>query len=54
LRNAGFPAEIQPVQTESGLIYRVRISNVPSRREAHMLAGKLKGKTDLAGPKILP
>lgn len=54
LRDAGFPAEIQPVQTETGLIYRVRISNLPSRREAQMLAARLRGKTDLAGPRTLP
>jgi hypothetical protein len=54
LRGAGFPAEIRPVKTEAGLIYKVRISNLPSRQEAEMLAGKLKGKLEIAEPKVAP
>lgn len=52
LREAGFPAEIRPVKTAAGLIYRVRVSHLPSRQEAQMLAGKLKGRPDVAEPKV--
>ena len=52
LRNAGYAAEIRPVKSEAGQIYRVRISNLPSRREAETLAGKLKGKMGIAEPKV--
>ena len=52
LREAGFAAEIRPVKTEAGLIYRMRVSNLPSRQEAQMLAGKLKGKMEIAEPKV--
>ena len=52
LREAGLPAEIRPVKTEAGQIYRVRISHLPSRQEAEALAGKLKGRMGIAAPKV--
>lgn len=52
LREAGFPAEIRPVKAEAGLIYRVRVSHLPSRQEAEALAGKLKGRTGIVEPKV--
>ena len=52
LRNAGYAAEIRPVKSEAGLIYKVRISNLPSKREAEVLAGKLKGKMGVTEPKV--
>jgi sporulation related protein/FecR-like protein len=54
LRDAGFPAEIRPVKSEAGLIYRVRISNLSSRQEAQLLADKLKDKMEIAEPKVSP
>ena len=52
LRSAGYAAEIRPVKTAEGLIYRVRISNLPDRREAAALAAKLEGKMGIAGPRV--
>jgi hypothetical protein len=52
LREAGFPAEIRPVKAEAGLVYRVRVSHLPSRQEAEVLAGKLKGRMGIAEPKV--
>ena len=52
LRNAGYAAEIRPVKSEAGTLYRVRISNLPSRQEAEVLAGKLKGNMGIVEPKI--
>ncbi len=52
LRDAGYAAEIRPLKTEAGLIYRVRISHLPSRQDAEVLAGKLKGRMGIAEPKV--
>ncbi len=52
LRNAGYAAEIRPVKSEAGTTYRVRISNLPSKQEAEVLAGKLKGKMGVTEPKV--
>jgi len=52
LRSAGYAAEIRPVKTADGLIYRVRISNLPSRQDAAALAAKLEGKMGIAEPKV--
>ncbi len=52
LRNAGYAAEIRPVKSEAGTAYRVRISNLPSKQEAEVLAGKLKGKMGITKPKV--
>jgi len=42
LRAAGYPAEIRPVMRAAGLIYRVRIPNLPSEAEALALAERVK------------
>jgi len=52
LRNAGYAAEIRPVTTEAGQIYRVRISNLPNRNEAAALGARLKGRLGVAEPKV--
>ncbi len=52
LRDAGYAAEIRPVKSEAGQIYRVRIAHLPSRQEADALAGKLKGRMGIAEPKV--
>lgn len=52
LRNAGYAAEIRPVKSEAGTTYRVRISNLISKKEAEILASKLKGKMGVTEPKV--
>ena len=52
LRDAGYAAEIQPLKTEAGQIYRVRLAHLPSREEAQALAARLKGKLGIAEPKV--
>ena len=52
LRKAGYAAEIRPLKTEAGLAYRVRISNLPSKKEAAALGTRLKGKMDVTEPKV--
>jgi hypothetical protein len=52
LRNAGYAADIRPVKSEAGTTYRVRISNLASKREAEALGGKLKGQMGIAEPKV--
>lgn len=52
LRDAGYAAEIRPLKTEAGQIYRVSISHLPNQREAEALAGKLKGRMGIAEPKV--
>lgn len=52
LHNAGYAAEIRPVKSEAGINYRVRISNLGSKKEAEALGGKLKGQMGIAEPKV--
>lgn len=52
LRDAGFPAEIRPVKTETGLVYKLRVSNLSSRQEAEALAGEIKGRLEIAEPRV--
>ena len=52
VRLAGYAAEIRPVTTEGGRSYRVRIANLPSEKEAKVLADKLKGKMGMTEPKV--
>ena len=52
LRNAGYAADIRPVTSEAGTVYRVRISHLATREEAAALAGKLKGQLGIAEPKV--
>jgi hypothetical protein len=42
LRAAGYPAAIQTAKGETGLVYRVRIGNLPGEREAGAMAEKVK------------
>lgn len=43
-RDAGYAAEIRPIQDGEKLSYVVRIRGLPSRAEANALAAQLKGK----------
>ncbi len=52
LREAGFPAEIRPVKSESGMIYKLRVSNLSSKHEAEALAGEIKGRLEIAEPRV--
>ena len=52
LRHAGYAAEIRPVKSEAGFLYRVRISHLPSKQDAEALAGRLKGKMGVGEPKV--
>jgi len=42
VREAGFPAEIRPIDLAGRQVYRVRISNLPSEREAQALAQRVR------------
>ncbi|MCC7484158.1 MAG: FecR domain-containing protein [Burkholderiales bacterium] len=42
LRAAGYPATIQPVRSEAGVEYRVRIASLPGEKEAAAVVRKLK------------
>jgi hypothetical protein len=52
LRNAGYPAEIQPVKDAEKVTYYVRIRHLPSRAEAEALANQLRGKFGITEPRI--
>lgn len=52
LRSSGYAAEIRPISGADGLTYHVRISNLPSRQEAEVLAGKLKGQMGITDPRV--
>lgn len=54
LRRAGYAVQIRPVtgKGDTGITYRVRIANLPSKQEAEALAGKLKGKMGVKEPKV--
>jgi hypothetical protein len=52
LRNAGYPAEIQPRREGEQVLYIVRIRQLPTRAEAQALANSLKGKFGITEPKI--
>jgi hypothetical protein len=52
LRVAGYPAQIRPVKADAGYSYRVHIANLPSEREAGVLAAQLKGKMGVAEPRV--
>ncbi len=52
LRGAGYAAEIRPVKGDTGITYRVRISNLVTQKDAEVLAGSLKGKLGIAEPKV--
>jgi hypothetical protein len=52
VRRAGYAAEIRPVKGETATIYRVRISNLATKKDAEILAGVLKGKMGITEPKV--
>jgi cell division septation protein DedD len=52
LRSAGYAAEIRSEKTKAGLVFRVRISNLPNQREAAVLAVKLRGQMGITEPKV--
>jgi cell division septation protein DedD len=52
LRGAGYAAEIRPVKSENAMLYRVRLSNLPSRADAQALANMLKGTLGVSEPTI--
>jgi hypothetical protein len=52
LRKGGYAAEIRPARSGAGQVYRVRLSNLPNRKEAEALAARLKGNMGVAAPKV--
>jgi cell division septation protein DedD len=52
LRAAGYAAEIRPVRQEAGVVYIVRIRNLPSRAEAQALANRLRGQHGVQNPTV--
>ena len=49
---AGYPARIYPATASGKRVYRVRITQLPSRAEAEALAGRLRGKLSVTEPKV--
>ena len=49
LGDAGYAVDIRPVMQEGNIVYRLRISHLPSRREAQILAAQLKAQQDQLG-----
>jgi hypothetical protein len=49
LGDAGYAADIRPVKKDDNFVYRLRISNLPSKQEAQILAAKLKVQKDQLG-----
>lgn len=54
LREAGYPANIQPMPRNGGYQYRVRISGFPSAQEAHVLGGRLRERISGLDPVASP
>lgn len=52
VREAGYAATILPVQSGEKTLYHVRIGQLPSKGDAEMLAGQLRGKYGIADPKV--
>lgn len=52
MRENGYAAEIRPMKTGDKFVYRVRISNLPSKQEAEALAAKLRGQYGVVEPKV--
>ena len=53
LRDAGYAAEIRPLRQEAGVIYVVRIRNLPTRADAQALAGQLRGRFGVDNPRVI-
>jgi hypothetical protein len=52
LRVAGYPAGIYPGMARGKRVYRLRITQLPSRAEAEALAGRLRGRLGVTEPKV--
>lgn len=52
LRNAGYAAEIRPLKNERAMAFRVRISNLISRKDAEMLGAALKGRFGVTDARV--
>jgi len=52
LRAAGYPAQIYPGMARGKRVYRVRITQLPSRAEAEALGGRLRGKLGVTEPEV--
>lgn len=52
LRNAGYAAEIRPLKGEEATTFRVRISNLMSKKEAELLGTALKGKFGITDTRV--
>ncbi len=52
LRAAGYPARIYPGMSHGKRVYRVRLTQLPSKAEAEALAGRLRGKLGVGEPKV--
>lgn len=52
VRDAGYPAEIRPLQQDDKRAYTLRLANLPSREEALALAASLKGRMGLDEPRV--
>jgi hypothetical protein len=51
-RAAGFAVRIKPLPVAGGYHYAIRVTQLPSRVEAELLASKLAGALDLASPSV--
>ena len=51
-RAAGFAVRIKPLPVAGGYHYAIRVTQLPSRVEAELLASKLAGVLDLASPSV--
>lgn len=52
LHASGFATEIRPAKVGEKLLYHVRISSLPSRKEAEALAARLRGQHGVAEPEV--
>ena len=52
LRTAGYPARIYPAKEGGKRVYRVRITQLPSRADAEALAGRLRGKPGVTETRV--
>jgi hypothetical protein len=52
LAEAGYATEIRPVTVSGVTEYQLRISNLPSRKEAESLAERLKGQAGIATTRV--
>ena len=53
LREAGYPAELHPVELRGNVFYRVRIRQLPSIDEANALADRLRSLPGVVHPSVV-